>query len=203
MCEQTDWYCLYGEGWKGVIVDAAFVHPAKFARALIRHIYAHAVEEGWLKPGDSVLDPFGGVALGALDAMSHGLHWMGVELEERFVDLGNDNIALWNRLHNGAMPRWGSAALLQGDSRKLAEVLAGRGVEAAVSSPPFGSTNTKPTGLGDGRPTRATGQPAGWRGYPPFNIGLFPQQGHPDAAGSIVQRFVFAQARCGPALPGL
>ena len=88
MHRQSDWHKLYGEGWTGLIVPEAFAHPAKYSRALIRHIYQHLVDEGWLKPGDVVCDPFGGVALGALHAMKHGLHWVGVELEEKFVDLG-------------------------------------------------------------------------------------------------------------------
>lgn len=74
------WPGLYREGWGRDIVPEAYAHPAKYARALIRKIYAHAVDLGWLEPGDVVLDPFGGVALGGLDASYHGAHWVGVEL---------------------------------------------------------------------------------------------------------------------------
>ena len=35
-----------------------------------------------------MLDPFGGVALGAADALRQGVNWIGVELEQRFVDTG-------------------------------------------------------------------------------------------------------------------
>lgn len=87
--ETTDWRKCYGESWQGVIVPDAFAHPAKFSRALIRRIYDHATAEGWLVPGDVVVDPFGGVALGALHAMRHGLHWVGVELEQPFVDMAS------------------------------------------------------------------------------------------------------------------
>lgn len=130
-----DWYGLYGEGWQGEIVPAAFSHPAKFARGLIRKIYLHAIEQGYFAEGDKVLDSFGGVALGALDAMYNGLHWTGVELEPRFVALGNENIALWNSCYAGKLRRFGTARLLQGDSRKLCEVVGE--ASGAVSSPPY------------------------------------------------------------------
>ena len=71
----------------------------------MRRIYEYAVERGWLVEGDVVLDPFGGVALGALHAMQQGLHWRGVELEEKFVGLGRQNIALWNEKYGEHLPR--------------------------------------------------------------------------------------------------
>lgn len=101
---------------------------------MIRHIYQHLIDEGWLKPGDVVCDPFSGVALGALHAMKHGLNWVGVELEQKFVDLGQQNIDLWNKRF-GRLPGWGHAVILQGDSRRLVEVVGGAG--GCVASPPF------------------------------------------------------------------
>lgn len=137
MCEKTDWYGLYKKGWQGEIVPEAFSHPAKFARGLIRRIYEYAIEQGYLKEGDTVIDPFDGVALGALDAMFHGLHHIGVELEEKFVQLGQQNIDLWNRRYGKGLPRWGTAVLVQGDSRRLVEVLEGARAEGIIASPPF------------------------------------------------------------------
>jgi hypothetical protein len=102
---------------------------------LVRRIYDHAFEQGWLAEGDSVVDPFAGVALGALQAMRHGLHWHGCELEARFVDLGNVNIDLWNATYADHLRGWGTARLVQGDSRQLAEVVSVAG--AVVSSPPY------------------------------------------------------------------
>lgn len=132
----TDWPHLYGEGWQREIVPEAFSHPAKFSRALIRHIYDHCVSEGWLREGDTVIDPFGGVALGGLDAMRLGAHWVGIELEMKFVALGTQNIALWNSRYAGHFAKWGTARLIQGDSRRLLEVIRDAGL--AVTSPPFG-----------------------------------------------------------------
>src|SRR5512146_2315405 len=58
---EDDWKGMYREGWSQEICPEAYSHPAKYARGLIRHIYQHAIEEGWLKEGDTVLDPFGGI----------------------------------------------------------------------------------------------------------------------------------------------
>jgi hypothetical protein len=94
------------------------------------------LDAGYIAPGDSVIDPFGGIAAGAYDALVFGLHWQGVELEPRFVELGNANIDKYRRdlaMLNGQL---GTARLLQGDSRRLAEVVGAR-VAAVVSSPPY------------------------------------------------------------------
>lgn len=62
------------------------------------------------------------------------LNWVGCELEPRFVELGNKNLAMH-------APRWAalesacSVKLLQGDSRRFAEVV-GK-VAGVVSSPPY------------------------------------------------------------------
>jgi len=128
------WQNCYESGWQGEIVPEAFAHPAKFSRALIRRIYDHALEEGWLAPGMTVVDPFGGVALGALDAMWNGLDYLGIELEPKFVKLGQANIALWQRKY-GSKEEFGSARIIQGDSRNLASVIAG--TDCCIGSPPF------------------------------------------------------------------
>jgi hypothetical protein len=140
----TDWQNCYPSNWKGLIVPEAMAHPAKYSSKLIRRIYEHMLEMDWLKPGDRVVDPFGGVALGALNAMQVGLDWYGVELEAKFHGLGNQNIALWNTKF-GNMPRWGSAILLNGDSRRLLEILPGS-VDAALSSPPYAETRNAASG---------------------------------------------------------
>lgn len=130
-----EWKGCYPSAWKGKIVPEAITHPAKFSSKLIRRIYDHMVAEGWLKASDMVIDPFGGVALGALDAMRLGIRWRGIELEPRFADLGNQNIKKWNGLFR-TMPGWCTdAVLLQGDSRHLLEIL--NGGDGVVTSPPF------------------------------------------------------------------
>ena len=152
-----DWLRLYGESWKNEITPEAFTHPAKFSRALIRRIYQHCIDERWLSKGDDVLDCFGGVALGGLDAVRLGLNWTGVELEQRFVDLGNANIALWNKRYGKSFSTWGTARLLQGDSRNILSVI-GEGVESIVTSPPYIDSMEHRGGIDSGK-SQHTGGP--------------------------------------------
>lgn len=129
------WDNCYNLGWKGLICNEAFSHPAKYSRGLIFHIIEHVIDERWVQPGQTILDPFGGVALGALPALMNGINWIGCELEPRFVDLGRQNIDLWRRKF-ADMPKFGGTAiLLQGDSRRLSEVVREAGL--VVSSPPY------------------------------------------------------------------
>ena len=144
----TQWHGCYSDSWQGVITPDAFAHPAKYARGLIRRIYQHMRARGYIMPGDRVVDPFGGIAAGAVDAMSMGLHWYGCELEPHFVALGNANIAKWRRDLTMWGDRVGGAYLLQGDSRYLASLLGG-GMSAAVSSPPYADA-VNGTGEGPG-----------------------------------------------------
>lgn len=161
----TDWHGLYGESWQNEIVPEAFSHPAKFSRALIRHIYAHMFEEGWLEPGMSVVDPFGGVALGALDAMRRGLNWTGVELEMRFVGLGNVNIINWMSRYAPHFPGWGTARLLQGDSRELAKVIGEAGGGGGVCDQSAVCGWLRPHRRRRPQPRTHPGRRAAWRGH--------------------------------------
>lgn len=129
------WEGCYKQGWKGFIVPEAFQHPAKGSFSLSERIYEHIEAEGWVKPGDRVVDPFGGIGGFAFHAMLHGLNWTGIELESRFCLLAEQNIALWNKRYS-VMPHFGTARILAGDSRNLAQVVGM--AEGCVSSPPFG-----------------------------------------------------------------
>jgi len=107
-----------------------------------------------------VIDSFGGVGLGAFDAMSHGLVWLGVELEPRFCLLGEQNIELWNERFS-RMPNWGTARLIQGDSRKLAEVFSA--AECCVSSPPYAGNEKSDYLMSDDGKTRRRDEKRGFR----------------------------------------
>ena len=136
-CILDTWEGCYPSQWKGLMVDEAICHPAKISSKLAKRIYDHMREEGWIPEGSIIIDVFAGVAGFALDAMRLGLRWVGCELEPRFANLGNQNIAAWNARFS-TMPHWGEAVLIQGDSRNLAQVLGG--ADGCISSPPYGKT---------------------------------------------------------------
>lgn len=179
MTQPDEWRGCYDGGWKGAIVPEAFAHPAKFSRALIHRIYAHALEQVWLKAGDMVLDPFGGVALGALHAMWYGLTWIGVELEPKFVTLAEQNLALWQRKY-GHKDGWGSARIVQGDSRQLAELIAD--ADCCIGSPPFSTPGCQPGGNMPSTPVRSKQRAMGLEkkagleyGSTPGQLGAMPE----------------------------
>mgnify|MGYP001577335400 CR=1 FL=1 len=185
---ETDWQGCYRDGWQGLIVDAAFQHPAKFSRALIRRIYEHCREEGWLTPGDHVLDCFGGVGLGALDCMRIGCHFIGIELEPKFVALAEQNIALWHRRFH-RLPNWGTARVFQGDSRTLlAWSFAGGQVEGVIGSPPYAEQQSGGGIAIHGTPhqTDKSIAPVGYQiaGDNAANLGNLPDKGFAAAVGS-------------------
>lgn len=143
MIERSDWYGYYKQGWGKGITKDSYDHPAKVRYGLSGRIYKHMVEEeGWLDPGDFVLDPFAGIAGFGFHAMACGLNWVGVELEPRFVEMGTKNINMWEQLYYPVYPKWGTAQIIQGDSRNLVNILSNNlDVKACVSSPPFVSTS--------------------------------------------------------------
>jgi hypothetical protein len=113
---ERDWRD-YDEKWTpGDITDEAISHPAKFNRGLIKRIYMHLLQHHYVEPGQTILDPFGGVALGAADALQAGLNWVGVELEQNFADMSDGcdctgmSKADWRRFYG----RWGKAAYTDG-----------------------------------------------------------------------------------------
>jgi hypothetical protein len=144
---ERDWYGCHGNGWNGILAPDAFAHPAKVAFGLADRIYSHCMEMGYLRPGNVVLDPFFGVGGFAYHALLSGLDVVGVELEEKFVTLAQANLDRWQANYGpgnavlddlrdrGLLPPYGSATLLQGDSRFLCDVLSEAG--GVVSSPPY------------------------------------------------------------------
>jgi len=129
------WHGCYRRGWGRELVPEAFAHPAKVSFSLAERIYAHMAAEGWIVEGETVLDPFGGIGGFGYHALKHGLHFIGIELEPKFVDLAAQNITMWDTRYAGRFTRWGTAQVIQGDSRRLADVV--REAGATISSPPF------------------------------------------------------------------
>lgn len=184
------WYNCYDDSWAGIICPEAFSHPAKMSRGLTNRIFKHALSASWIKPGDVVVDPFGGIGSTGIVGAHLGLWVVCVELEQNFVRMakGFDCAGLskkeWVRWYNrfgrntdicptcqlkaqtwyewcsGVIPsaephhfvgsfelhrksidtfrHFGKPlhpVIIQGDSRKLSEVIAG--ADCVVGSPPF------------------------------------------------------------------
>lgn len=178
--EHTDWNGCYNGGWQAApLVLDAYSHPAKVSFALAERIYRHMLTEGWLAPGDAVIDPFGGIGGFAFHAALYGMHWTGVELEKKFVDLGNQNLTLWRNRYAPHFPGYGTARLVQGDSRRLVDVVTAAG--GIVSSPPYTSNTVgssegidwQKVGDNSGR-TVARGSIADGYGTTPGQLGAMP-----------------------------
>jgi len=141
---QKTWQGSYDDSWRDLITDESFAHPAKMARGLIVRIFDHAFQQGWLQPGSVVVDPFGGIGSTGIEAASRGVQAFLCELEPRFVELAQKNF----ELHR---PTWEACGdplpvIVQGDSRRLCEVLMGPMADCVVSSPPFAeSLHDKPS----------------------------------------------------------
>lgn len=143
--EELIWTGLFKEGWGDAIVGEAYSHPAKFARGLIRQIYAFAIENGWLEAGDWVVDPFGGVGLGAVDAIYHGVSWVGSELEKRFVDMGRgcDCTGISKEDWVRAYGRWVRFAYLDGRNWCPRCVAEAEKVTSEKAAPPLSQVQAK------------------------------------------------------------
>jgi len=137
--EVDNWTGCYDSGWQDLIIPESFSHPAKFSYNLIERMTSHAIRNGWITKGSVVVDPFGGVGCGGIVAAYSDLVWIGVELEEKFVDLGRLNFGL----HQGKLAALGcpQPVIIQGDSRNLYGLLRVAKVvdnlDIVISSPPF------------------------------------------------------------------
>lgn len=129
----STWHHCYSGNWNKLIIPESFSHPAKFAPGLIRRIFQHCLEQGYLRKGDIVVDPFGGIGGGGIMAAPLGLHWNGIELEQRFVELAWKNFDI--HLRDWIAMGYPLPHMVQGDSRRLSDVLGQ--ADLIATSPPF------------------------------------------------------------------
>ncbi len=111
---------------KGFFVPDSFSHPAKMdAQLLIK------IVETYTKVGDVILDPMFGSGTTML-ACTLGRNVIGVELEQKFVDMAKTN---WEKVRSMPMMGYemGTCTILHGDARNLEGLLA----DAIITSPPY------------------------------------------------------------------
>jgi len=121
----------------------SFAHPAKMMLPLQRWII-----ERYSRPGDVILDPMAGQGT-LLIACTMGRHIILVELESKFVQMQEDNWTKIQTLGPEMGYEMGTATIMQGDARKLPDVLA----DAIISSPPYGN-RLSDVAVNDGDPQR-------------------------------------------------
>lgn len=135
-----EWKNCYPSNWRGLLASAD--HPAKFSSKLIDRIYSHLSADGVFKRPGAVVDPFGGIATGALFAITRGISWIGVDVEPEHVLAGQKNLNNWNSQFSRNFPVYGKSAMILGDSQFLTSAINNAGfpvdrVSAIISSPPF------------------------------------------------------------------
>ena len=81
-----NWHGLYRQDY-ALQTPESMAHPAKASWDLAFKILEHLKELGWLKEGDSVLDPMSGTGRFNLAACAQGYKSIGVELESKFIDM--------------------------------------------------------------------------------------------------------------------
>ena len=116
---------------KNHYVAESTAHPAKMLPAVAAHAIAH-----YTRPGDLVLDPMCGIGTTLVEAVRAGRRAVGVEYEDRWVDVARANLDL--ATSDGIEH---DARVYAGDARALLDVLPQeyRGTAAlVVTSPPYG-----------------------------------------------------------------
>lgn len=127
------WYNCYAGGRGDLFLPESNRHPAKMAVALCYRIFEHGRQMAYWQPGDTILDPMAGIFTTGIVGASLGYKVAGVELETHFVELARKNIELLM----AKLPDVPRPVLMQGDARRLRELLAG--ADGAVTSPPYSS----------------------------------------------------------------
>jgi len=109
-------------------------HPAKMNLDMCRKII-----KLYSKPGDVILDPMVGIGTTIIEGMILGRNVVGVEYEQKFADLVQQNIDKTNK-SMGFMKSLGTGQVIKGDSRKLNELIKEK-VNSVMFSPPFANGN--------------------------------------------------------------
>jgi modification methylase len=116
----------------GRYLPCSNAHPARMLPALARHAI-----ECYSAPGELVVDPMCGIGTTLVEAAYLGRDAVGVELEPRWAELAERNLA--RAMGDGAA---GIGSVVPGDARQLPWLLAGQLTQRAalvLTSPPYGT----------------------------------------------------------------
>lgn len=133
------WYGCYSnlKNWSRFVSEESVVHPAKMSPKLCERIFLHLEALGLLKPGHTIVDFMSGIGTTNVVASMHGYDSIAVELEPHFTDLMQKNREKVEKVL-GRKINW---QVIQGDSRKLTELLRDKAGLAGITSPPFAEMN--------------------------------------------------------------
>lgn len=136
--EDLYWNGCYGSDvyYKQFVTKNSYAHPAKASFLLIERIFKHLEYLGLLKEGMTVLDFMAGSFRIPLLASLRGYKSIGVELEEHFTKMGQDN----KKFAENKIGRKLDMEIIQDDSRQLSSLLSKSDV--AVLSPPYANPRT-------------------------------------------------------------
>ncbi|WP_194920180.1 DNA methyltransferase [Catenulispora rubra] len=131
----------------GRYLPESVAHPAKMLPQIVRHAIT-----AYTSPGDLVVDPMCGIGTTLVEALHLGRNGFGVEYEQRWADLAEQNIDL-ARLQGAG----GYAEVVHADARAITQVVPRAIVGKAalvITSPPYGASLH-----GQVKPTAETGTP--------------------------------------------
>lgn len=135
MNERIYWRGCYSSGRGDELFSAqSNRHPAKMSGALLDRIRRFGEEKGWWSPGDRIVDNFYGIGTTGLLTL-HGYDVLGIELEESFFKMACENAEILEKKGTWLKSK-GRCRIIQGDSRKLAELL-GIEIDGGLTSPPY------------------------------------------------------------------
>ena len=124
---------------KKFMIPEAFMHPAKANWYMMEWIFDYLMEKNWLKKGDLVLDPMCGIGTTNIVTSLKGIHSIGIEYEQKFVDICLKNKKKLTQVNQEQLfqKELGKIAFLKGDARDLSIL---NKIDAIITSPPYEQT---------------------------------------------------------------
>jgi len=112
----TIWKDCYSKTPKSLLSQQSFTHPARMSYKLCTKIFEYGEQQKYWKPGDTIIDIFGGVGMTAVIGCPKGYNVILVELEQFFHDLagGCECTGISSKDWYEYLDKWKEAAYLDG-----------------------------------------------------------------------------------------